>query len=284
MPGSPVHHAGTDVTDRTPESTILSGDRAHAEAPPRVALRSIRKSFGTIDALRGVDLDLAPGEILGLVGDNAAGKSTLSKIMSGAEVPDSGEIRIDGELVRFRSPADAQQKHIEMAYQDLSLCDTIDVAGNLYLGREPRRRLLGVPFLDRKKMHADAANALRDLEIKVSSTRLPVANLSGGQRQSIAIGRAVTFDPRVLILDEPTSALAVAEVEAVLRLIKRVAARGVSVILITHRLQDIFRVCDRVMVMYEGTNVAVRAIEDTDLDDLIKLIVGGEAANARVEA
>jgi simple sugar transport system ATP-binding protein len=111
-----------------------------------------------------------------------------------------------------------------------------------------------------------------------------VANLSGGQRQSIAIGRAVTFDPRVLILDEPTSALAVAEVEAVLRLIKRVAARGVSVILITHRLQDIFRVCDRVMVMYEGTNVAVRAIEDTDLDDLIKLIVGGEAANARVEA
>ena len=249
-----------------------------------MALRGIRKSFGTTDALQGVDLDLAPGEILGLVGDNAAGKSTLSKIMSGAEVPDSGEIRIDGELVHFRSPADAQQKHIEMAYQDLSLCDTIDVAGNLYLGREPRRHWLGVPFIDRKKMHADAANALRDLEIKVSSTRLPVANLSGGQRQSIAIGRAVTFDPRVLILDEPTSALAVAEVEAVLRLIKRVAARGVSVILITHRLQDIFRVCDRVMVMYEGTNVAVRDIEDTDLDDLVRLIVGGEAANARITA
>ncbi|MFV2062856.1 MAG: ATP-binding cassette domain-containing protein [Chloroflexota bacterium] len=247
-------------------------------------MRGIRKSYGTIDALRGVDLDLAPGEILGLVGDNAAGKSTLSKIMSGAEVPDSGEIRIDGELVHFRSPADAQRKHIEMAYQDLSLCGTIDVAGNLYLGREPRRRLLGVPFIDRNKMHADAANALSDLEIKVSSTRLPVANLSGGQRQSIAIGRAVTFDPRVLILDEPTSALAVAEVEAVLRLIKRVAARGVSVILITHRLQDIFRVCDRVMVMYEGTNVAERAIEETDLDDLVMLIVGGEAATARVEA
>ena len=257
---------------------------ASPSVPFRVSLRDIRKSFGTIDALRGVDLDLAPGEILGLVGDNAAGKSTLSKIMSGAEVPDSGEIRIDGELVRFRSPADAQQKHIEMAYQDLSLCDTIDVAGNLYLGREPRRRLLGVPFIDRSKMHADAAKALQDLEIKLSSTRLPVANLSGGQRQSIAIGRAVTFEPRVLILDEPTSALAVAEVEAVLRLIKRVAERGVSVILITHRLQDIFRVCDRVMVMYEGTNVAERAIEDTNLDDLVKLIVGGEAATAPVQS
>jgi simple sugar transport system ATP-binding protein len=273
------------VTESTPASNTPSAGGVTADTPPRIALRGIRKSFGTIDALRGVDLDLAPREILGLVGDNAAGKSTLSKIMSGAEVPDSGEIRVDGELVQFRSPADAQQKHIEMAYQDLSLCDTIDVAGNLYLGREPRRRLLGVvPFIDRNKMHADAANALRDLEIKVSNTRLPVANLSGGQRQSIAIGRAVTFDPRVLILDEPTSALAVAEVEAVLRLIKRVAARGVSVILITHRLQDIFRVCDRVMVMYEGTNVAERAIEETDLDDLVKLIVGGEAANARVEA
>ena len=121
-------------------------------------------------------------------------------------------------------------------------------------------------------------------DIKVSSTRLTVANLSGGQRQSIAIGRAASFEPRVLILDEPTSALAVAEVEAVLRLIKRVADRGVSVILITHRLQDIFRVCDRVMVMYEGTNVAERAIDDTNLDDLVMLIVGGEAAAARVSA
>jgi simple sugar transport system ATP-binding protein len=265
------------------EGTAPSGG-ADGAAPARISLRGIRKSFGTIDALRGVDLDLGSGEILGLVGDNAAGKSTLSKIMSGAEVPDSGEIRVDGELVEFRAPADAQRKHIEMAYQDLSLCDTIDVAGNLYLGREPRRHLLGVPFIDRNKMHRDAASALAELEIKVSSTRLPVANLSGGQRQSIAIGRAVTFDPRVLILDEPTSALAVAEVEAVLRLIKRVSQRGVSVILITHRLQDIFRVCDRIMVMYEGTNVAERAIGDTDLDELVKLIVGGKEATERVEA
>lgn len=271
----PEEHSGTQL------------DAGVGPAPaevPRVRLREIRKSFGTTDALRGVNLDLAPGEILGLVGDNAAGKSTLSKVLSGAVVPDSGEIYIDGELVDFKSPADAQQRHIEMAYQDLSLCDTIDVAGNLYLGREPRRRLLGIPFIDRRRMHSDAAAALQNLEIKVSSTRLPVANLSGGQRQSIAIGRAVSFEPRVLILDEPTSALAVAEVEAVLRLIKRVADRGVSVILITHRLQDIFRVCDRVMVMYEGSNVAERAIEETNLDDLVRLIVGGDGAAARVNA
>lgn len=269
------------------ESPDAAAEARTDDAPSsvaRVRLRDIRKSFGTTDALRGVNLDLAPGEILGLVGDNAAGKSTLSKVLSGAVVPDSGEIYVDGELVSFKSPADAQRHHIEMAYQDLSLCDTIDVAGNLYLGREPRRHLLGIPFIDRRRMHVDAAAALEALEIKVSSTRLQVANLSGGQRQSIAIGRAASFEPQVLILDEPTSALAVAEVEAVLRLIKRVAERGVSVILITHRLQDIFRVCDRVMVLYEGTNVAERAIEDTDLDDLVKLIVGGEAAAARVSA
>ncbi len=263
----------------------VEADHKHASTDvSRVRLRGIRKTYGTTEALRGVDLDLAPGEILGIVGDNAAGKSTLSKVLSGAVVPDSGEIHVDGELGHFKSPADAQRRHIQMAYQDLSLCDTIDVAGNLYLGREPRRRVLGVPFIDRKRMHSDAAEALEKLEIKVSSTRLTVANLSGGQRQSIAIGRAASFEPRVLILDEPTSALAVAEVEAVLRLIKRVADRGVSVILITHRLQDIFRVCDRVMVMYEGTNVAERAIEDTNLDDLVMLIVGGEAAAARVSA
>lgn len=272
------------MSDEGLDKSVKAGTETTATAVPRVRLRGIRKSFGTIDALRGVDLDLAPGEILGLVGDNAAGKSTLSKVLSGAVVPDSGEIYIDGEAVHFASPADAQRRHIEMAYQDLSLCDTIDVAGNLYLGREPRKRLLGIPFIDRERMHVDAAAALEALEIKVSSTRLPVANLSGGQRQSIAIGRAASFEPRILILDEPTSALAVAEVEAVLRLIKRVAESGVSVILITHRLQDIFRVCDRVMVMYEGTNVAERAIEDTDLDDLVRLIVGGEEATARVTA
>jgi simple sugar transport system ATP-binding protein len=246
----------------------------------RVVMRGIRKRYGTIEALRGVDLTLGPGEVLGLVGDNAAGKSTLTKILAGAEIPDSGEIFVDGRAVRFASPADARRQRIEMVYQDLSLCDSIDVAGNLFLGREPVRPLAGVNFLDSRRMHDDAAKVLETLDIRVPSTRLRVGGLSGGQRQSVAIGRAAAFDPAVLIMDEPTSALAVAEVEAVLRLIRRVSERGVSVILITHRLQDLFRVCDRIMVMYEGRNVAERAVGETGLEEIVRLIVAEHAAPA----
>ena len=219
-------------------------------------MEDISKSFGAIKSLDQVNLTLRAGEVLGLVGDNGAGKSTLSKMLSGALVPDSGRIVLDGPEVRFASPADARRERVEMVYQDLSLCDTVDVAGNLLLGREPKRRILGVPLMDKRKMHAEAARMLEHLGIRMPSTRLKVENLSGGQRQSIAIGRAVSFDPLVLIMDEPTAALAVAEVDAVLDLIKTVSAKGVSVILITHRLQDLFVVCDRIMVLYEGRNVA----------------------------
>jgi simple sugar transport system ATP-binding protein len=244
----------------------------------RVQMQGIEKQYGTIQALRGVDLVLAAGEVLGLVGDNAAGKSTLTKILAGAEIPDAGQILIDGRPVRFESPAVARRQRIEMVYQDLSLCDSIDVAGNLFLGREPQQHYLGIPFLQQRRMHAEAAAILRSLDIHVASTRLKAGNLSGGQRQSIAIGRAAAFEPAVLIMDEPTSALAVAEVEAVLRLIRRVSDAGVSVILITHRLQDLFRVCDRIMVLYEGRNVAERAISATSLEDLIHLIVAERSA------
>ena len=244
---------------------------------PRVRLRGIRKRFGSIEALRGVDLELFPGEVLGLVGDNAAGKSTLTKIIAGAYVPDAGTIELDGRPVRFASPAEARAQAIEMVYQDLSLCDTVDVAGNLFLGREPRRRVLGLPLLDKRRMVDQARAHLDALEIHIPNLRALVAQLSGGQRQSIAIGRAAAFEPRVLIMDEPTSALAVAEVEAVLRLIRRLAERGVSIILITHRLQDLFRVCDRIAVMYEGLKVAERRIGETDLEDLVGLIVGEKA-------
>ena len=210
-----------------------------ADAPIRVRMEDISKSFGAINSLDRVNLVLRAGEVLGLVGDNGAGKSTLSKILSGAVVPDSGRIVLDGHEVRFASPADAQRQRVEMVYQDLSLCNTVNVAGNLLLGREPLKRMLGVPIMDKHKMHEDAAQMLEHLGIRMPSTRLEVEN-SGGQRQSIAIGRAVSFDPLVLIMDEPTAALAVAEVDAVLDLIQRVSAKGVSVILITHRLQDLF--------------------------------------------
>ena len=245
-----------------------------ADAPIRVRMEDISKSFGAINSLDRVNLVLRAGEVLGLVGDNGAGKSTLSKILSGAVVPDSGRIVLDGHEVRFVSPADARRQRVEMVYQDLSLCDTVDVAGNLLLGREPLKRMLGVPIMDKHKMHEDAAQMLERLGIRMPSTRLKVENLSGGQRQSIAIGRAVSFDPLVLIMDEPTAALAVAEVDATLDLIQRVSAKGVSVILITHRLQDLFVVCDRIMVLYEGRNAAERLIGETNIEEIVNLIVG----------
>ncbi|MGO4333599.1 ATP-binding cassette domain-containing protein [Labrys sp. KB_33_2] len=242
--------------------------------PYRVKMTGISKRYNTIQTLDDVSLMLRPGEVLGLVGDNGAGKSTLSKVLSGAVIPDTGAIEIDGKVQSFASPADARAARVEMVYQDLSLCDSVDVAGNLFLGREPRHRILGVPFLDQRRMHDQARDMLDKLGIVIADTRLKVENLSGGQRQSIAIGRAASFNPSVLIMDEPTAALAVAEVEAVLELIRTVSARGVSVILITHRLQDLFLVCDRIQVMYEGRNVAERRIEDTNIEEVVNLIVG----------
>ena len=240
---------------------------------PVLELTGIEKRFGPITALRGVDLTLHAGEVLGVVGDNGAGKSTLMKVISGAYVPDAGTYRLDGREVSFRSPADARSQRLEMVYQDLSLCDTIDVAQNLFLGREPVRRVLGIPLLDHQRLHAQAEGVLRRLQIKVPSTYAKVKNLSGGQRQAIAIGRSVASDPKVLILDEPTAALAVKEVEEVLDLIRKLKSEGVGVILISHRLQDVLEVTDRIMFMYEGGKVAERPTADTNLEEVIKLIV-----------
>jgi simple sugar transport system ATP-binding protein len=266
-----------------PEWPAMLNDRS----PVRVRMEDICKSYGIIRSLDHVHLELGAGEVLGLVGDNGAGKSTLSKILSGAVIPDSGRIFLDGEEVRFSSPADARRHRVEMVYQDLSLCDTIDVAGNLLLGREPKRRVLGFGLMDKAKMHAQAEEMLKRLDIRMPSTRLKVENLSGGQRQSIAIGRAASFDPLVLIMDEPTAALAVAEVDAVLRLIKTLSTRGVSVILISHRLQDLFVVCDRLVVLYEARNVAERRIGETNIEEVVNLIVGRDfqsvSARGRVD-
>jgi simple sugar transport system ATP-binding protein len=241
-------------------------------------MTGISKNYGAIRTLDDVNLTLMPGEVLGLVGDNGAGKSTLSKVLSGAVVPDAGTIELDGRTVHFATPADARAQKVEMVYQDLSLCDTIDVAGNIFLGREPRRSVMGLSLLDKRRMRDEAAVMLERLGIIIPDTRLKVENLSGGQRQSIAIGRAASFDPVVLIMDEPTAALAVAEVESVLDLIRAVSTRGVSVILITHRLQDLFLVCDRIQVLYEGRNVAERRVEDTNIEEVVDLIVGRKFA------
>ncbi len=243
-----------------------------SDSTPRVEMVDIRKSFGAIEALRGVNLAIAPGEVVGLVGDNGAGKSTLMKMLAGAEIPDSGRMLVDGAEMTRSGPRSAREHGIEMVYQDLALCNDLDVAANLFLGRELYR-----PWsrrLDHKAMHAQALGHLERLHIRIKKTRQGVATLSGGQRQAVAIARAVTFDPKVLVLDEPTAALAAKEVETVLQLVRDISARGVSVILITHRLQDLFEVAHRFVVLYEGVVWREMRPNDTDLSGLVTSMMG----------
>ena len=239
---------------------------------PRVEMRGIRKSFGALDVLQGVDLTVGRGEVVGLVGDNGAGKSTLMKMLAGAVVPDEGEIRVDGTALTGSGPRAARAAGIEMVYQDLALCNDVDVAGNLFLGREIYHRFSR--RLDHTTMHEEAARDLASLHIRISDTRQLVANMSGGQRQAIAIARAVTFEPKVLVLDEPTAALAAREVEMTLQLIRDVSSRGVSVVLITHRLQDLFEVADRFVVLYEGVNHRQLDPAETDISGLVTAMMG----------
>jgi simple sugar transport system ATP-binding protein len=235
-------------------------------------MEGIRKSFGAVEVLRGMDLRIRPGEVVGLVGDNGAGKSTLMKMLAGAVIPDAGEIRVDGATLSGSGPRAARAAGIEMVYQDLALCNDVDVAGNLFLGREIYHPLSR--RLDHKRMHQEAAQDLATLHIRIKDTRQLVANMSGGQRQAIAIARAVTFEPKVLVLDEPTAALAAREVEMTLQLIRDVSSRGVSVVLITHRLQDLFEVADRFVVLYEGVNHRELEPSETDLGGLVTAMMG----------
>lgn len=238
----------------------------------RVEMLDIRKSFGAIEALRGVNLSIAPGEVVGLVGDNGAGKSTLMKMLAGAEIADSGTMLIDGQQINKAGPREARRLGIEMVYQDLALCNDLDVASNLFLGRELYNPI--TRKLDHKRMHKEALEHLEKLHIRVKRTNQLVGTLSGGQRQAIAIARAVTFDPKVLVLDEPTAALAAKEVETVLKLVRDIASRGVSVILITHRLQDLFEVADRLVVIYEGMVWKELDPKETDLGGLVNAMMG----------
>ncbi len=239
---------------------------------PRVEMRGIRKSFGALDVLQGVDFSVGRGEVVGLVGDNGAGKSTLMKMLAGAVVPDTGEIRVDGQALTGSGPRAARAAGIEMVYQDLALCNDVDVAGNLFLGREIYRPISR--RLDHARMHEEAAKDLATLHIRIPDTRRLVGTMSGGQRQAVAIARAVTFEPKVLVLDEPTAALAAREVEMTLQLIRDVSARGVSVVLITHRLQDLFEVADRFAVLHEGVLHRELTPSETDLSGLVTAMMG----------
>lgn len=233
-----------------------------AEAKPIVEMRNIKKSFGAVQALRGVDLLLRQNEVLGLMGDNAAGKSTLMKVLSGAYIPEEGEILIEGENAHIINPMDARQRGIEMVYQDFALSNNLDVTANVFLGRESVGVHLGpISVLDEHYMELDTQRLLDRLKIDISSVHLKVERLSGGQRQAVAIARATAFNAKVTIMDEPTAALSVAAISKVLDLIKELKAQGCSIIIISHRLEDVYQVSDRIMVMRQGRKVCDRPVE-----------------------
>lgn len=227
-----------------------------AEATPVVELRNIVKNFGAVRALKGVNLALHHNEILGLMGDNAAGKSTLMKVLSGAYIPDGGEIVMEGNKTHFSNPMDARRQGIEMVYQDYALANNLDVAGNVFLGREMVQYKLGpVSVMDQPYMERETKNLLNRLKIDIQSVRLKVERLSGGQRQAVAIARATAFDAKVIIMDEPTAALSVAAIDKVIDLVRELKAQGSSIIIISHRLEDIYRVADRMIVLRQGRKV-----------------------------
>jgi len=251
-----------------------------ASQEPIVRMQKIHKYFGPVRALQGVDLHLQRREVLGLVGDNGAGKSTLMKVLSGVYQADQGQIYLVDRLVRFRSPHDSRAAGIEMVYQDLALAGNLDVAANIFLGQETtKKRLRGIfDFLDHQRMADEATRLLERLRIDIRSVKTPVEKLSGGQRQAVAIARSMEFHARVVIMDEPTAALAVREVSKVLDLIRGLKEHDVAVILISHRMQDIFEVCDRIMVLRQGRKVGDLPRSETDMDGVVALITGAQEA------
>lgn len=246
---------------------------------PIVRMEGIHKYFGPVRALQGINLQLHRREVLGMVGDNGAGKSTLMKVLTGVHQPDQGQIYLAGQPMRFNSPRDSRAAGIEMVYQDLALAGNLDVAANIFLGKEvtTKRRGGGIlRFLDHQKMAADAANLLHKLRIDIRSVKYHTENLSGGQRQAVAIARCMGFNARVVVMDEPTAALAVKEVSKVLDLIRGLKELDVAVILISHRMQDIFEVSDRIMVLRQGRKVGDLPHSETSMDEIVALITGAQ--------
>jgi fructose transport system ATP-binding protein len=251
---------------------------------PVLEAHGISKSFGHVRALEDVSIELFPSEILGLVGDNGAGKSTLIKILSGAYLPDHGEIKLHGKPVVFHDPGEARHAGIETVYQDLALAPHLEVAANVFLGREiPRTGLLGqFGFLDHPAMRRQAAQQLRDLRVNVKSIRQTVNQLSGGQRQSVAVARAVSWGKDIIIMDEPTAALGVAQAGMVLELILRVKQAGVSVILISHNMPHVFQVADRMIVLRQGRRVATVNPHEVSMEHVVSLMTGAVTIGGHV--
>ena len=247
---------------------------------PILSARGLKKRYGNVTAIDGADFDLYPGEILAVIGDNGAGKSSMIKALSGATIPDSGEILLDGEVVNFKSPHDAREAGIETVYQDLAVAPALDIATNLFLGREKRRSgVLGSVFrmLDHKGQKDEAVKQMKSLQIGIRSMSQPVETLSGGQRQGVAVARAAAWAKKVVIMDEPTAALGVRQTEFVLSLIEQLRdEKGVSVLLVSHNLPDVLRVADRITVMRLGRRVATFRRDETSLQELTLTMAGLE--------
>ncbi|HEX4297036.1 MAG TPA: ATP-binding cassette domain-containing protein [Devosia sp.] len=243
---------------------------------PILSVRHLTKRFGGLTAVNDVSWDIRPGEVVALLGDNGAGKSTLIKCISGVHVPDEGEIRFDGTPRVFARPSDARSTGIETIYQDLALANNLDVPANIFLGRELKHRYFGglIKTLDDRAMLREAAGSLEALDIRFPSLTQPIESLSGGQRQAVAIARAIYWKARLMIMDEPTNNLGVPEQHKVLELIGRMREQGVPVILITHTLPDVFAVADRVVVMHRGRKVAEKPMADTTTNELVQYMVG----------
>lgn len=240
-------------------------------AEPLVKLQQIKKSFGPVDVLKGVDLEVYAGKVTALVGDNGAGKSTLIKGLAGVQPYDAGVVQFEGQSVNLTSPKDASHLGIEVVYQDLALCENLDIVQNMFLGRE---EVTGAT-LNEAQMEYSASMALSSLSVTtVKSVRQTVSSLSGGQRQTVAIARTVLRDAKLVILDEPTAALGVAQTEQVLNLVRRLAEKGVGVLMISHNLQDIFKVADNIAVLYLGNMVAQLNTADTNTNEVIGYITG----------
>jgi D-xylose transport system ATP-binding protein len=255
------------------EGAVRASGRPSGSGPPLLECRGIEKHFGAVEVLKGVDFSVHAGEVMALVGDNGAGKSTLIKCIAGIHPMDEGEMLFDGQPVSVHSPKDAARLGIEVVYQDLALCDNLDVVQNMFLGREAHDRL---QRLKEPPMEAQARETLAGLRVTtIKSIRQTVATLSGGQRQSVAVARAVMWNSRLVILDEPTAALGVAQTEQVLALVNRLAEQGLGVILISHNLHDIFETATRIVVLRLGRNAGMFEREKTTQEEVVHAITAG---------
>ena len=260
--------------DESSSGVAAAGSSAPVAGEPLLRLRGIDKNFGAVQALFSVDLDIPAGQVTALAGDNGAGKSVLIKCIAGIHHPDGGEIRFDGHPVHIRTPRDASALGIETVHQDLALADNLDIVQNMFLGRERLRHLL----LDENDMEKAANETLASLAVTtVRSVRQQVASLSGGQRQSVAIAKAVLWNSKLVIMDEPTAALGVAQTTMVLDLVRRLADRGLAVLIVSHNMNDVFQIADQIAVLYLGKMAAVRPVGDMDRQIVVDLMTTGRS-------